>query len=183
MGYNMNIQVGFSRARSNFKFGSRLIAESEKRNYSHAFILFEDPTSEIKLIFQASHGQVNVVNYEIFKESNVVVKLYDLPIDQPKFIEFYKFMDANLGKKYSLSQILWLALAKVLQIKKWPKSIYAYIKNGTNQEICSELSLRVIALLSDNYSLPEDLQIDQFTPSELDSLLETLKFPCEVLDG
>ncbi len=166
----MKITIGFSR-RNKFAIGSWLIAESEKRPYSHAYIRFRLPEVNEEMIFQASKGSVNLIHIDRFKEHNIIVKEYDIIIDRSIFFKFYKFVAQNLGKKYSKSQILWLTLAKLLQIKKWPSRIYDIIKNGESEEICSELALRVFELLG--YRLPENVDVEQFTPSDLDELLSS----------
>lgn len=177
------IQIGFSRSRDPAMIGSVIIAESEKRNYSHAFSLYTSPTDLKKYIFQASHGKVNLMTYEDFISKNIITKLYKFEVNDDKFTNFMSFINSNLGIVYSRCQIIWLTIKKALQIKRWPDCIYKYIKNDKQEEICSELQLRVFDLLSDIYQIPDDLQVDQFTPSDLDTLLTQYNIPVEVING
>lgn len=170
----MDILIGFSRAKSPFAIGSKIIAASEARNYSHAFILYADAVSNKQVIFQASHGYVNIVSLVNFLEYNIISHTYKLSVGREKFKQFCIFRDENVGNKYSRKQIIWLFFAKLLQIKRWPSVIYNCIKNGPSEEICSELAERVLALLENP---PVIEQLDQFTPSDLDSLLQEMKVP------
>jgi len=73
-----SIIIGFSRSRSPWKIGSRLIQISEKRPFSHAYFRYTCPISGKQIVNQASHGYINEVEYEIFKEDNICL-LYTSP--------------------------------------------------------------------------------------------------------
>lgn len=165
----INIWCGFSRNKGNLALFSKLISSVEARQYSHAYIRYVCPISGEVMIFQASKGIVNCMNYEIFLEHNEVVKEYKIQCEYLQFQKFYKFKCQNLGKKYSFTQILWFGLKKLFQIKLWPKSIYNLIKNGDSEYICSEIAAVVCILTGININL---IQLDQVSPSDLDTLLE-----------
>ena len=168
----METLIGFSRARDPMLIGSWIIAKSENRPYSHAFIIFTSPTDNQKYVFQAAHGNVNLQTYEYFVSNNIIVKQYELNPNDENFNKFTVFINENLGMPYSRAQIVWLTLKKFLQIHKWPACIYNCIKNDQKEEICSELALRSLEILRPDFIIPKDLQEDQFTPSDLDEMLQ-----------
>jgi len=168
----MTIYVEFSRARSIFAIGSKFIAIAEARNYSHAYIRYICPITKEMMVFQASHGMVHEINYEHFKKDNIPALYYELEVNDVAFLRFFKFMQKNKGKHYSRLQICWFTLKKLLQIHKWPDRIYNLIKNGDSEFICSELATMVVDLVDnaiDMYII--DYQLDQISPSDLDTIL------------
>ena len=164
----MEIIIGFSRAKSFWKIGSKIIAEAEKRNYSHAYIKITDPTTEVNLVYQASLGMVNLYNYDLFKEDNIVVEEYiisDVPEDKAK--ELLTFLQKNLGKPYSKKMILLLSIKKLLGFE------IKYTDNDT-QFVCSELAARVIEIVE---GIKLDINVDYVTPSDLNKLINKLNIP------
>jgi hypothetical protein len=157
----MKIVVGFSRAKSIFKFGSTAIQLAEKRNYGHAYVSFNCPVSDESLIAQASHGAVNMMNRAIFSADNIIVKEYELEIQDEDFKKVMTFVCKNLGKPYATSQIILIAIKKVLrfEVPRYNKDKYY---------ICSEFAAKVCEIL--NIEVP--LELDYFTPSDLDTLLD-----------
>lgn len=159
----MNIVIGFSRAKSVWKIGSKIIAESEKRNYSHAYIKIVDPLTGITLVYQASLGMVNVYNYELFLEHNTVVEEYSLEVSHQQYKEIMTFLHQNVGKPYATKQIVFLTIKKLLgfQVK---------YKNNDESFICSELAIRILVIVKN--VVVED--IDYKTPSDLNKLVNEL---------
>jgi hypothetical protein len=159
------IVIGFSRSKSAWKIGSQAIQISEKRNYGHAYIRYQDSLTDEKMIAQASHGFVNETQVDTFLLSNLIVKEYEFVVSEDKFIEVMRFIKKNLGKPYSQCQIICIALKKVLGIK-------VDIHNKDQAFICSEFGLMIAELLLDKKSNAES---DYETPSDLDFLLESNK--------
>lgn len=158
----MKIIVGFSKAKSIFKIGSKIIAKSEARNYSHAFIRYICPITKIELVSQASHGYVNLVSYNIFLEDNIVSKEYKIECTNDQFLEVLKFIENNLGIPYSKLEILILFFKKLLHM-----DIY-YNNHGTSY-ICSQWAASICSILG--IKTPDNLST--FTPSDLDTLLSS----------
>lgn len=172
--FEPEVYVLFSRSTKKLAVGSWAIIEAEKREYSHTAILYKCPISDEYMIFQASLGMVNCFNYEIFKQKNQIIKMYKLPTTYDKFIEFYTFKQKKLGKSYSTSQLLWIGLSKLFQIKHLPARIYNCIMNGDSEFICSEIAAISASML--DIDLSKSLinkQLDLITPSDLDSILES----------
>lgn len=177
------VYLQLSRARDPIYIGSSIIAESEKRNYSHASTMYLSPTTNREFVFQASHGKVNLQDNSDFLLNNILVKRYRFNPDDETMKKLLIFINANLGKPYSRVQIIILFFKKLLQVHKWPTFIYNLIKNGDKEEICSELDLRVFEILHPDFEICESLQVDQFTPSDLDTLLTNYGIPCEAING
>lgn len=158
----MRIVVGFSRAKSAFKLGSTAIQLAEKRNFGHAYIRYYSDEKQCDIVAQASHGFVNEMNFDIFKETNIVVKEYTLECNEDHFKKVLKFIGSKLGTKYSQMQIILIAIKKVLrfEVKQYNKDKYF---------ICSEFAAVICNILG--IEVPNEL--DYFTPSDLDTLLHT----------
>ena len=156
----MQIIVGFSRAKSNLKLGSTAIQLAEKRNFGHAYIRYYSDEKQCDIVAQASHGFVNEMSFDIFKETNIVVKEYTLECNEEHFKKVLKFIGFKLGTKYSQMQIILIAIKKVLrfEVKQYNKDKYF---------ICSEFAAVICNIL--DIEVPEEL--DYFTPSDLDTLL------------
>jgi hypothetical protein len=160
----MKIIVGFSRAKSIFKFGSTAIQLAEKRNFGHAYIRYFSEEKQSEIVAQASHGFVNEMNFDIFKDTNIVVKEYILECTPEQFAMVMKFIGSKLGTLYSQMQIILIAIKKVLrfQINKYNQDKYF---------ICSEFAAIICRILG--IQVPKEL--DYFTPSDLDTLLHENK--------
>ncbi len=154
-----SIIVGFSRAKSPFKIGSTLIRISEGRPFSHAYFRYTCPISGKQMVNQASHGYINEMEYEIFKQDNIVVEEYELTCKEEEHKDLLIFLRSNLGRKYSQMQIFVIGCMKVLGIKK---NVYV---DGDKADICSEWVAKGAKLISYITNLPAIL--DTYTPSDL----------------
>ena len=164
----MNIVIGFSRAKSVWKIGSKFIAESEKRNYSHAYIKIVDPFTRVTLVYQASLGMVNIYNYDLFMEHNIIVEEYVMGVDQNQYKEILTFLHQNVGKPYSKKQILLLAIKKLLKFE-------IQYENRDEAFVCSELAVRVIEIYIPGTT--SDTNVDYVTPSDLNGLINRIGIP------
>jgi hypothetical protein len=162
----MQFKVGFSRAISPLKIGSKLIQLVEKRPFSHVYIEFIDPITSIKLISQASHGYVNLVNAEIFFNQNKAIEEYIFECDEQQWLIIEAFMHKNLGKPYSQLQLCLIAIKKLLHITP-------AISNKDEAFICSEWAKRICDI--DNLRLDSNIEIDYMTPSDLNTLIRNMK--------
>lgn len=163
----MEMVIGFSRAKDSWKLGSKIIAESEKRDYSHAYIKIIDLVTEVPLVYQASLGMVNVYNYDLFLEQNVVVEEYVIRASQTQYKEILTFLHKNLGKPYSRTQVLMLSIKKLLRFE-------VDYKNGDESFIYSELAARIILMVMPDENVNN---LDYYTPSDLNKLVNELNIP------
>jgi hypothetical protein len=158
-----NLIIGFSKSKSIWKVGSQVIRIAEKRDFSHAYIRYKCILTGVDIVAQASHGYVNEMNFEIFKEHNVVVEEYELTCTQEQYIDTIKFIRTNLGRDYSTLQILLIGIKKLL---KFEVKVY----NKDKQFICSEFAARICEMTG--VTVPTYL--DYFTPSDLNTLVKDI---------
>lgn len=162
----MVLVVGFSRAKSKYKVLSTAIQAINNRDYSHCYLRYECLTTGVPLIAQASHGYVNLVSLEIFKQDNVIVKEYILTVPEHKVIELFTFICKSLGTPYSKTQLLLLMIKELLhfQIPSYNKDKYY---------ICSEYAARICAFLG----VPVPEYLDYVRPTDMDKILENAGVP------
>lgn len=156
-----SIIVGFSRSRSPWKIGSKVIQEVEKRDFSHAYIKFEEPITSLSMIAQASNGFVNLMSEEIFESHNIIVEEYELELKDFEFIDILNFLYANMGKDYSLFQLVLIGIKKLLKIE------LSELENRDLAYICSEFAAKVLQIV--RKPMPEHL--DYVTPSDLRTII------------
>jgi hypothetical protein len=158
-----SIIVGFSRSRSIFKIGSKIIQEVEKRDFSHVFIRYTEETTGIELVSQASHGYVNQVNFDLFGIDNIIVKEYKIICTDEQFLDMLKFTYKNIGKIYSKLEICLIAIKKLFGIQ-------LYFKNNDEEFICSQWAARICEIAG----IDINQNTTYTTPSDLNELLKRL---------
>lgn len=158
--------LGFSRSKSPWKVGSKVIQLTEKRDFSHSYIRYIDCLTEIDIVAQASHGYVNEMNFDIFKEHNIVVEEYLVMCTEEQYLDMIKFIRVNLGRDYSSLQIFFISVKKVLRFE-------VNVYNKDKQFICSEFAARICGICG--VTVPTYL--DYFTPSDLNTLAKDVKLP------
>ncbi len=151
------------------KIGADLIAFSERRSYSHAAIVFNWNGQD--MIFQSSHGMVNVLSLKKFISVNNIIKRYDYSINEQTNSKLITFIQDNLGTPYGFFQLIIIGIMKLVQIKSLSKQLYLKLKDGHDEFICSELALAVANIIDPRIDI-SNIQPDFFTPSDLDRLLE-----------
>lgn len=154
------IIVGFSKSKSLWKIGSAIIRKTEKRDYSHVYVRYSDPLTNLNIVSQASHGMVNEMVLEIFQNHNDIIKEYNLILNDKQFIDIITFLKKNLGKPYSRLQLFFIGIKKLFHFE-------VNITNKDDSFICSELGARVCQILGVKI---ED-NLDYITPSDIDALL------------
>lgn len=159
----MKLIIGFSRAKSPWAIGSKSIQLAEKRPYSHTYVRYTSPVSEVEIVAQASHGFVNQQSFQIFQQKNLVIREYTFEVDAEKFKTLLKYIDENLGKPYSRIQIIFIALKKLFWID-------VDANNKDDAFICSEFATRVLEVINVLNTLHEDT----ITPSDLEKLINKL---------
>lgn len=132
------LTFGFSRSIGCKPF-SKAIQLVEKRPYSHVYIKYVDELTKDVMIFQASHGDVNVVSEAMFLASNIIIEEYEMQVLDSVYMTIRKKMNSLLGLKYSTLQILNIAVQKIFQTKD-----IKLVSNGNEQFICSELGYVIL---------------------------------------
>lgn len=153
----MKIIFGLSRPKNSFNFFSKAIMAIEKRSFSHAFVVFSEPITNIPLVFQASHGMVHLCKRESFDTKNKSVKLFEMDITPEQFLLLWGYVIEKSGVPYSFAQILFILFNKIFKTK------FGFFKNGEKAMICSELCDRVLNI----FELTRQEE-DEVTPSDFD---------------
>lgn len=158
----MEITVGFSRAKDKFKLGSTLIRLVEKRAFSHVYIKYQCPLTKVVLVAQASHSLVNLCNFDVFKTENIIVEEYKIVCNDIQFNDMLTFINLNLGKPYSMMQLVLIGIKKILHIE-------IKTRNKNDAYICSELAFRICQIFGIKYKGNSDY----ITPSDINKLVRT----------
>ena len=154
------INVIFSKAKAWYKIGSKVIAETEKRDYSHVALLFEFDNQ--KFIIQASGHYVNMVTYDNFLRDNVVIYKVPIILYNIQYSNLLYFCMNKLGTYYSKLQLLLLSVKKLFGLE-------INYNNGDKAMICSEF---VIRALESGMKLNVKKKRDYITPSDVETILK-----------
>jgi len=126
------IRIGFSTPKK-FKLSSAMIRLYEKTKYSHVFIVMAGSNKlPFEKVFQASHGDVNCMTYEMFKEDNKIFAEYSISIDESTYYSVATWLWFQLQKPYSIMQLVRIVFN--VKIKQ----------NNDSAFICSELAGRLL---------------------------------------
>jgi hypothetical protein len=140
------IIIGFSTPKK-FKIGSALIRCYEQSEFSHIYIKMKtSPNSPLPFdkVFQASHGDVNAITYDMFTSGNKILHEYELDMDEDKYFEIYNWLWHQLGKDYGFGQLI--AIATGIKIGN----------NDNSKFICSELAAMVLKRLGVDFGEDQD---------------------------
>lgn len=147
------IYIGFSRPRR-FKIFSALIMLFLGASFSHVYMRFYDDYTSKWIIFEASHGEVHLIEEFNWRLKNTVVREQSFELDEKHRREVIRFVIDNLQKPYSFTNILGIVFHS-LTGKKW-------FLDGPKAYICSEL----IALALDN-KIQFKKPLDLVTPRDI----------------
>lgn len=133
-----------------FKFNivSWLIKKFLGTKYSHASISFE--LSDRVVVFEASHGEVHMVEYTNWLMQNKIIKSFTIQKNAEEQRDILNYLIDNCNDKYGSLTLLGILFNTKLGI------------DGDKKFICSELVAKALGL-SDN---------DKTTPRDLEKLIE-----------
>lgn len=137
----------------------------EKRPYSHAYVKYIDELTGDVMIFQASHGDVNVISGCRFLENNIILEEYEMEVSEEIYLNIRKKMNSLLGLSYSFLQILNITVQKIFKSKD-----IKLVINGNKQFICSELGF--VILEEARPDIIEDQ--DSVTPSDFNKIINIM---------
>lgn len=169
---NKIVTFGFSRSIGCKPF-SKAIQLIENRPYSHVYIKYIDELTGDAMVFQASHGDVNVVPESRFLEKNIIVEEYEMEVSEEVYLRIRKKMNSLLGLQYSFIQILNITVQKIFKSKD-----IKLVVNGDKQFICSELGF---VLLEEAYPKVIADQ-DSVTPSDFNRIINLIGLKRRVID-
>ena len=160
----MKLTFGFSRSKScqPLSLAIRLV---EKRDYSHVYVKYQDEFTKDIMIFQASHGEVNLVSEELFLQNSEVIEEYEMSVTAEVYLAIRKEMNKLLGVKYAFLQLLNITLQKLFKSKD-----IRLFENGDEQFICSELGYKILKM-----AYPEVVaHQDSLTPSDFNKVINAI---------
>jgi len=128
----------------NWKLGAEAIKFYQKTNFSHVLIIKDD------LVYQASHGLVHSAYIDNFLLGNKIINFYEVPDN----IVDMEFVHKQLGKEYSIEQLILLPILRLVKAK--------WSGNGDQKFICSEFVGKALKL---------DWVGELTTPKEIDDYL------------
>jgi len=147
------IYLGFSRP-NKFRLFSFFIMSFLKIDFSHVYIRFYDEYTSKWIIFEASHGEVHLIETSNWKNKNITIKEEPFEIDEKHRREVIRFMIDNLQKPYSYRNILGIVFYQLFK-----KRLF---QDGPSAFICSEL----VALALDN-KISFKKPLDLVTPKDI----------------
>jgi len=163
----MDLIIGFSKARSPWKIGSKVIALSEDREYSHAYIRFPHPSTGSHMVAQASNGMVNMENYQYFIVNNVIVKEYKITCSDVMFNQIVlRYVTESLGKPYGYMDLILIAIKKAFHFEIKLADIMDFA-------ICSQFAASICQL----FGMKVSDAINYVTPSDLETILINNNIP------
>jgi hypothetical protein len=93
---------------------SWIIMAAENVDFSHVYIKAFDDEIQEWVYYQASHDLVNLMTEQVFLSQEKVIHEYDFTISDAAFEKMKKFVMDNMGKAYSLKEVLGLAIVQIL---------------------------------------------------------------------
>jgi len=156
------IIIGFSTPKKP-RFTSWLIRLFGKTPYSHVYMRLETMSKSplpFDKVFQASHGDVNAITYDVFKDQNKIFNEYEIEMNDDKYFSIYKWLWFQLGKPYGFAQLISIALN--LKITS----------NKGNKFICTELAGMV---LRDHLGYDINESLDYISLKDIKKILEAKK--------
>jgi len=147
------IYVGFSRP-NKFRVFSFLIMLILGIKFSHVYIKFYDEYTSKWIVFEASHGEVHLIESSNWLKRNVVVREEKFEIDEDHRREIIRFMIDHLQKPYSYKNIFAIIIHQIVGLR--------VLEDGPKAFICSEL----IALALDN-KIQFKKPLDLVTPKDI----------------
>jgi hypothetical protein len=117
------------------------------------------------MIFQASHGDVNLISESKFLQDNMILEEYEMNVSEEIYLRIRKKMNSLLGLKYSILQILNIMVQKIFKSKD-----IKLVVNGDKQFICSELGFVIL-----EEARPEVIaDQDSVTPSDFNRIINII---------
>lgn len=136
--------------------GSKLIRWWIGTEYSHVYAVWNLSQQDRDILYQASHGDVNLISYDNFKRKNVVVKEFELQFSDEQFRKFSTKCIDLAGQPYSKLQLLQIFLSDISKSRLSFRDQRGYI--------CSEL---MAEMLEDFFGAKFDKPRHLITPRDI----------------
>jgi len=163
------IVIGFSRPKKFWAPFSWLIRAFDGFSpYSHTYVRFRSEKYDRSLIYQASHLMVNLMGERVFGQQALIVREFDLEINDETLKKVMTFAIDNAGEPYDLKSVFGIAMMKIVAL--FGKRIKNPFGNGRGF-FCSEL---VGAILVEVIDTRIYLSIPTMTPRDIYEALDSM---------
>lgn len=152
------ITIGFSKAKSPYKFGSLILRTYMRTPYSHVYIKFHSEKLNRVLIYEAVGSGVRFIGKKSWNEHSIEVASYDIKIKQCNYIHLMQYCVDHAGYEYGFLQNIGIFISESLNIKN------NYFKKGKN---CSEIIAEILSI--EGYDIKKDFNL--ITPKDIHDLL------------
>lgn len=133
--------VGFSRPKK-FKIGSYFIrAWQGFVPYSHVYLKFENKWLGVDVVYQASHGAVNCVEYNNFISSNIVIDEFMIDMSDDSIRQAVRSCIFLLQKPYGYLGLFKLICKKLFKIEAKGDGIKSLHCSELACIICPDLAI------------------------------------------
>lgn len=128
------IYIGFSYPKS-FKPVAYTIKTWMRTNYSHVYLRFESSNPKVPSnVYHAANGMVHFMEFENFKENNLIIKEYCLELSEEDRLDTLVECMLKSGIKYGYSELFKILLTDIGHTV----GVHIETYNGKGY-ICSEL--------------------------------------------
>ena len=147
---NTSIYIGFSKPRG-LKPVAEVIRLVEQTPFNHVYIRFQDPTTRLRMVLEASHTTVHLEECEAWRTRNEEVFEVRQDISAAQFEQVLSKGFIALQKPYSVLGLLGHLAMRVLRL---PRNPY---KDKGRSYICSELVAHVLDIPNPEEQTPRTL--------------------------
>lgn len=134
------ITIGFSRpVNLTWKPYARLIMWAFSTPYDHTYLKFHSESCQRDIIYQASGSQINFMGSSYFEKNNIVVKEFEIQIEEEDYQHMLQFCIDNAGLPYGVL----LAFGDIIvTVASWCKM--AINNPFPGEDVCSSLMAKIL---------------------------------------
>lgn len=157
-----HFKIGFSTPKQQTIL-TKLIKKQQNINFSHVFLSFFDTEVDRWVIYQATLNGVNFLSIEEFEKYNIIISDVTFDITEEQKRELKNWAIDNLGRKYSIKQLVYIYLYEERGIK------LEFLKSD-DYWICCEAAARALVILKLIPCLDYDMVDLRYTKEILEKL-------------
>lgn len=135
--------------------------------YSHIVLRWHSSSLGRDLLYHSSMRGVGFESYQRFIQYNHIVKSYKLNIPAERFNDMVRLCIDLAGAKYDFISVLKIFLQKLINWIGFKR--FSFKDKGRERLFCSELAGYILQSFS--FRCTKDINLDTFTPKDLDNLL------------
>lgn len=162
----MTILIGFSKPKA-WKIGAELIKWWIQKPYSHVFVCWKSERFSRVLLYHAAHGSVHFLSLERFKESNEIVKLYEILLTEEQYKGLIQKCIDLSGIDYGYAELIKILVKDTCDLLGFQCKM---VENSRGY-ICSELLAELLIGLGAVFTRPAHL----VRPDQIEDSLADIK--------